>query len=193
VYLEVAVGLPKYSEKSPLDLEHSVKVMLPGFGQLAIHGKIDRIEALDTEGNFKIMDYKSGSRKSIEADRDAGQARLAQPFVYAELAVEALKQKHSGARVVSFEYFFPSPKERGGKLSLDANEISRAKTQLSALCELARQGRFPTTNDKEDCRYCEFARVCGSAEQVAKRCAGKLENFEDEQLELYRELRLKRG
>ena len=70
--------------------------------------------------------------------------------------------------VESFGYFFPSPRTQGLRLQWTRAELRAGDEVLRHMCDLISAGVFVATTDAGDCRFCDYAAVCGEPERVAE-------------------------
>lgn len=181
VYVEVCVGFRSDGPATDVDRPEPVGVPMEGRA-LRLVGRIDRIDR--TSDGYVLVDYKTGSDSQYRDMKRYSQGRILQPLVYLHLAEGVL-----GQRPLSFAYLFPSGRGEDVRYVWPAEELLPYRNQLTELCRLAASGAFPATNYDEDCKYCDYQRVCGDYEAVAERSAGKLANPENDVLAPLRRLR----
>jgi RecB family exonuclease len=142
------------------DAEGSVEVDVRGGtdgqgGPLRLRGRIDRVDAL-ADGGLRVVDYKTGGARAYNAAVPFAGGRRLQHLLYA-LAVEHMRP---GERVELAEYHFPTTRGENRIASYTRADLAAGHDVLAALLDLARQGRFLATTDRDDCRYCDFRQVC---------------------------------
>lgn len=131
-----------------------VPVQLPG-GVLLTLGAIDRVDRLPG-GALRVVDYKTGSPAKYAAKSgvfDGG--RRLQHFVYTR-AAEALL----GAPVDRMEYHFPTERGENGRRGFAREELEAGAEVLDGLLDMVARGHFLPTEDRDDCRYCDYRSVC---------------------------------
>jgi len=125
-------------------------------GPVPVRGYIDRLD--DTGAELHVVDYKTGRDYGYGGKSgvyDGG--RRLQHLVYT-LAAGTV----TGRPVARMEYHFPTRRGENRVRAFDAAELASGGGLVAALLEGVAAGRFPATDDAgEDCRFCDFAEVCG--------------------------------
>lgn len=168
VLLEGTFGLPG----SP------VKAVQPGGGPVSFHGKIDRIDVLEHNGETwaVVYDYKSSREITI---KDIVSGNSLQILVYIAAAPSLLATMgYTNVRVMGGGYYiFRTAKLAGGiwdkefttwakkRLgALESEEFQNLEHGLAArVQELHQQimaGNFAPDPDANVCRYCDYLRLC---------------------------------
>jgi ATP-dependent helicase/nuclease subunit B len=137
------------------DAEGLVELEVGGAGPLRLRGRVDRLDALET-GGLRVVDYKTGGRRGYHTTSPFDGGRRLQHFLYS-LAVERLRP---GERVDIAEYHFPTRRGENDVASFPRPILAPGHAVLATLLDMARRGRFLATENKDDCRYCDFATVC---------------------------------
>jgi ATP-dependent helicase/nuclease subunit B len=137
------------------DAEGLVELEVGGAGPLRLRGRVDRLDALGT-GGLRVVDYKTGRRRGYHTASPFDGGRRLQHFLYS-LAVERLRP---GERVDVAEYHFPTRRGENDVASFPRAILAPGYAVLATLLDMARRGRFLATENKDDCRYCDFATVC---------------------------------
>jgi ATP-dependent helicase/nuclease subunit B len=132
-----------------------VELEMGGAGPLRLRGRVDRLDALET-GGLRVVDYKTGRRRGYHTASPFDGGRRLQHFLYS-LAVERLRP---GERVDVAEYHFPTRRGENDVASFPRATLAPGHAVLATLLDMARRGRFLATENKNDCRYCDFAAVC---------------------------------
>ncbi|HEX7048920.1 MAG TPA: PD-(D/E)XK nuclease family protein [Longimicrobiales bacterium] len=132
--------------------EREVAIRLPG-GSIRLSGRVDRIDR--TDRGLRIVDYKTGSAGRYRVSRPFAGGRRLQHILYA-LAVERLL----GEPVEAMEYHFPTVDGRNERVVYRRAAIADGPEVVETLLGIAANGHFLPTNDTDDCRYCDFQRVC---------------------------------
>lgn len=143
VELELSFGS---EEKQP------VLVPLLG-GRIKLQGRIDRVdETADNE--LVVIDYKTGSAAPYKGVSFDGGRRL-QHYLYA-VAVEQLL----GRKVARMEYRFPTARADNTIVGYEISELGAARELISALLDNVAAGRFLPTDERDDCKFCDFRTCC---------------------------------
>jgi ATP-dependent helicase/nuclease subunit B len=188
-FFEVALGLPRVDAGSPLDDENPLAVPVAGGQSIRARGQIDRVDQIGDQ-QFVVWDYKVGSGYGYVADDPFRQGRRVQSLLYLRMIETALREKlDPQAAVAGFGYFFPSVRSFGLRVQWDAQTLSAGAGVLGSLCELIRAGAFLATNQKDDCRFCDYQAICGDAEQLATHSQALLDRADLIALQPLRELR----
>jgi ATP-dependent helicase/nuclease subunit B len=193
VFLEASIGMRPYAASTALDTEEPVSVPLSQGKSIRVRGRIDRIDLLndDSSSTYSIWDYKSGSPIKYGQEDVFAQGRVIQHALYLYMAAVMLRKKVSPrAEVKHFGYFFPSVGARGLRIMRWREQVAQARRIIDNLCETVGRGCFiATDNWKEDCRFCDYAAVCGDIAAVAESSKRKLNNPVNTDLRSMRELR----
>lgn len=135
----------------------------PGHGEVsvggfpvALRGMIDRVDQ-DAAGLLRVVDYKTGKPDRYHPARPLAAGRRVQHLVYAVAANRLL-----GAEVESAEFHFPTRAGRNERVTLPVPPASEAEDLLSRMAALAADGPYLSTEDSDDCAYCDFGAVCRS-------------------------------
>ena len=123
-------------------------------GRLLMRGRVDRVD--DTDGGLRIVDYKTGGAFAFQADKGVfnGGRRL-QHYVY-WMAVRSLYDR----AVLSMEYHFPTHRSVNERIVFEEQELRAAPKIVGKLFDAVRGGHFLPTDEKGDCRFCDFKAVC---------------------------------
>ncbi|GAA0480098.1 PD-(D/E)XK nuclease family protein [Salinibacillus aidingensis] len=150
LYFEYAFGIGEY--------EPAV-ITLPSKAKIHISGKIDRVDR-GKDGNYHIIDYKTGSTYNYKDYERFKGGRQLQHFIYA-LAIEQHLKLESGA-VKESSYFFPTSKGQGRRFSRkqDASQRENGLHLLETLTDVIKSGHFSMTDDPADCHFCQLKSVC---------------------------------
>jgi RecB family exonuclease len=135
----------------------------PGHGEVsvgglpvALRGLIDRVDQ-DAAGLLRVVDYKTGKPDRYHPARPLAAGRRVQHLVYAVAANRLL-----GAEVESAEFHFPTRAGRNERVTLPVPPAAEAEDLLSRMATLAAEGPYLSTEDSDDCTYCDFGEVCRS-------------------------------
>ena len=104
-----------------------------------------------------MVDYKTGrdGRFGSKTGVFEGGRRL-QHVVYSAVT-EALFEK----TVAGMEYHFPTRRGENAVHAYPASSYSSGGALVQRMLEGVRAGRFPPTDSKDDCRFCDYQEVCG--------------------------------
>jgi RecB family exonuclease len=184
-WFEVPFGLGKRESVAAIASADPVEIRV-GSGTLRLSGKIDRVDEAE-DGTFHVWDYKTGSPYGIHEGKGLRGGRQAQPSLYAMAVESLLSRSGRPGRVSTSGYFFPGVRGEGQRIAL---RIDAAETRdaLSRLLGLVAAGMFPHAMSKDDCRFCDYAAICGSAEEAAERSKVKLLAADEAELVAFREL-----
>lgn len=133
-------------------------VIPAGRGRIRVRGAIDRVDRLSS-GGLRIVDYKTGSSKRYRAREPFSGGRRLQHLLYT-LAAERLLDES----VDTMEYHFPTRKGEMRSVRYGETELAKGPEVLEHLLNIAAEGHFITTEDCNDCRFCQFAAVCRVSE-----------------------------
>ena len=123
---------------------------------VSVRGFIDRLDDHGTE--LHVVDYKTGGdyRYGGKSGVYNGGRRL-QHLIYT-LAASAIK----GRPVARMEYHFPTRRGENRVRAFETDELTSGGGLVAALLDGGAAGRFPATDKAgDDCRFCDFAEVCG--------------------------------
>lgn len=160
VGLEVSFGRPLDEDEDPLARAEPVEIALGAGFTLRIAGRMDRIDEIAT-ASFEVLDYKTGGfwREKWKGVF-AGGTRL-QHALYGLAAVELLKSLYKKPRVTAGVYYFSSHKGRRERVRIPAPTQASIAAVLGDLRDVIVTGQFIRTPDEGNCRYCDYAAVCG--------------------------------
>ena len=146
--------LERLGQDQPIDIElDDVRFKL--------NGRIDRIDRVG-EGRYEVIDYKTGGYwRSTYAGTFRG-GRLLQHALYGLAAAELLRRDEAGATVERGTYYFPAQKGGGQRRPIAHPARQTIATVVRDLLDVAGQGAFLSTHEKDDCRFCRFDAVCDS-------------------------------
>ncbi len=194
LYAEASIGLPSTDMPTGLDCPEPVPVLLEtgrGTGRhIQVRGRIDRIDRRRSDGRFVITDYKSGSRTPFAGKDSFNEGRIVQHLLYLLMVEARLKETLALAQpVAGFRFLFPTIRDQGESVVLSREELEDRIDVLEDLCCLAESGCFVPTESAEDCRWCDYALICGDTGAQARRIAVKLQEGDDPRLDPMRRLR----
>ncbi|MDO8472292.1 MAG: PD-(D/E)XK nuclease family protein, partial [Dehalococcoidia bacterium] len=144
----------------------SVELAMPDDLPVAFHGRIDRVDQCETApalpAKFIVIDYKFGSAYPFTDMKDdpLGGGRHLQLPVYGLAARAALG---TGAAVEAL-YWFATAKGGFEQKGVNLAEVEcRFRDLTSTITRMIGLGLFPAnpgTEDRDNCKFCDFKRVC---------------------------------
>jgi hypothetical protein len=191
MFMEASVGLPANPDATPIDEPEPASLTLVDGGSIRVRGRIDRIDRIGGEdsNDFVIWDYKTGSSVRYSGPNPINQGRVIQHVLYLQLVQTLLRRRVDPQAVVqSFGYFFPGQRGMGQRLEWAPQQLPKGSATLQRLCDTMAHGAFIATDNKDDCKFCDYADVCGDVETVTQQSKGKLGN-EVVELRSFHELR----
>ena len=138
---------------------HGAREVVLRFGEtrVPLTGAIDRVD--EVEGGLRVIDYKTGQPPAANwaggDERVFRRGRQLQHALYS-YAIEALL----GRPVVDAGYLYPTARGQNHPVLFARSELSEIERRLPAMIAAAREGRFVPTDDKGDCRFCDYRSVC---------------------------------
>jgi ATP-dependent helicase/nuclease subunit A len=176
VALETAIGLEPTAAGTPFDAADAVAVTLAPGETIRLRGRIDRIDARGDGDSraYAIIDYKSGGVYGFPAPGAAdpfSKGRRLQHGLYVVMLRERLGRPDCRAdkgHVERFAYFFPSRTGKGRRLAWTSEQLADCTRLVRQLAEIAGRGLFLPTTNREECGFCDYARVCGDPGRVAR-------------------------
>ena len=146
---EIAFGRPE-----------PIEILLPD-GPLYVHGFIDRIDI--EGGRMLVRDIKTGRshpRQGKEAEPDP--VMDIQIALYGMVARSLARGLGAPEKVAAAYAYADGRGNQERSFRGDFAELEKkARTWLSAVVSLARDGVFPRTPNEDDCRYCAYRVACG--------------------------------
>lgn len=126
-----------------------------------LRGRIDRIDRRP-DGTLVIWDYKTGSLYRYKEMKDLlNEGKNLQWALYSY----ALEQLLPGEKVSEAGYFFPGVVGFGQRLSARPDDYRVKVAEIvEDMVSTARSGFFPPRPNGDECKYCNFIRVCSPVE-----------------------------
>ncbi|MEO6487232.1 MAG: PD-(D/E)XK nuclease family protein [Thermoanaerobaculia bacterium] len=153
---------PRFFEK-----DFAFRLPLGGGRGVDLRGYIDRIDHDETNNEWHVWDYKSGSTYAFDRGGQLQCGTKIQHAIYARAVEQMVK-----GRVTKSGYFFPTAKGSGARLPRTCTD-QELKKALNLLFDVIGSGYFPHAG-ADNCRFCDFHDVCGTAERAADRTAVKV-------------------
>ena len=190
LYFEAAIGMPP-DLGTPLDTLDPIPLLLPDGTTIRTRGRIDRVDRVGEPDahTYTVWDYKTGSTSRYDKSNPFRQGRLVQNLLSVRLVERRLRAEDSQARVTAFGYFFPGVRGGGRRLAWSPGELADGPTVIARLCRLAADGCFQPTDTDDDCRFCDYAPICGDLGGLTASSKQKLANPANHILDPFRELR----
>lgn len=158
IHAELSFGLRRSGDRDP----HSCREPAEVLDIARLRGSIDLVEE-DGAGRLRVTDHKTGRAVHGDGGLVIGGGKVLQPVLYSLAAERVLKRE-----VVSGRLFYCT--QRGGysNVSVPLDERSRgaARRLLRKVDEALESGFLPAVPAKDECRYCDYRRVCGPYEEL---------------------------
>jgi ATP-dependent helicase/nuclease subunit B len=188
-FFEIAIGVESIASGSPLDRVEPVDMTLPSGNSIRTRGQIDRLDETDRQ-RYAVWDYKLGSGYGYDQADAFRQGRRVQSILYLRMIESALREKLDPEAIVErFGYFFPGVRAHGLRIDWEVDKLAAGMTTVERLCSLVADGTYPATDNVDDCRYCDYATICGDVQRVTAQSKEMLERDDLVRLRRFRELR----
>jgi ATP-dependent helicase/nuclease subunit B len=175
LYTEASIGLPSTDLPTDIDRAEPVSVQIAPGRRVRVRGRIDRIDKRISDGAYVITDYKSGSNWLYTQEDPFYQGRVVQHLLYIMAVEQSLAESgEKDARVAVFRFLFPTAQTQGEDVPFERETLEEGREVLKHLCDIAGAGCFAPTDDADDCRWCDYALICGDTSSQALTMAGKL-------------------
>ena len=158
IHAELSFGLRRSGDRDPRSKREPAEVL----DGARLRGSIDLVEE-DAEGRLRVTDHKTG--RAVHAGRALviGGGKVLQPVLYSLAAEDVLERD-----VVSGRLFYCT--QRGGysnvAVPLDERSRGAARRLLEKVDGALEDGFLPAAPAKDECRYCDYRRVCGPYEEL---------------------------
>ena len=100
-----------------------------------------------------------------------------------------LREVDPQAKVNYFGYFFPSPRAGGERIQWTTGDLKSGDAVLLQICDAISAGTFIATNEKNDCKFCDYKPICGEPEATAASSLVQLGKCDQRSLDPIRALR----
>jgi len=163
VGFEVSFG---FGEGGGLNTPRPVRLRLSDRVQLALRGRIDRVDRV--RDGYEIWDYKTGSMAPYDERDLLKQGAHLQWALYARVLEHMLRERGEPGQVLRSGYFFTSERESGRRLSDAPPGLGHLGDLLEPLFDLAARGCFFHVIKGDPCLYCDYKRICTSEPCLAR-------------------------
>ena len=148
--------------KKPIFLEKFLKTYLE---DIAISGKLDKIEYLDAEKRtIKVIDYKTGNQKTrneIEGLTQNATGDLKRQIIFYKLLTDLTPGFLFDTKQCEFDFIEPkNNKFRKESFEIKIEEIEELKILIKETIVKIRNLEFLKTQDVSKCQTCEFKNIC---------------------------------
>ncbi|MYB17867.1 MAG: Dna2/Cas4 domain-containing protein [Holophagales bacterium] len=158
IHAELSFGLRRSGDRDP----HSCREPAEVLDIARLRGSIDLVEE-DGAGRLRVTDHKTGRAVHTAGGLVIGGGKVLQPVLYSLAAERVLERE-----VVSGRLFYCT--QRGGysdvSVPLDDRSRGAAHRLLRKVDEALDSGFLPAAPAKDECRYCDYRRVCGPYEEL---------------------------
>ncbi|OBR63958.1 hypothetical protein A7K91_11220 [Paenibacillus oryzae] len=151
-----------------------IEIRLPGGINFKLRGFVDRVDRIGPH-EYRIIDYKTGSTSKYKAAAYFSGGTQLQHAIYS-IAVEQWLRKTGidpEAKVTEAEYYFPTERGRGEKVTRLQNRREDLASVVAKLLESRDRGIYVPAKESRTCGWCDYQAVCGSH---AEWMAGKRES-----------------
>lgn len=134
-------------------------------GALRLRGAVDRVDE-DLAG-IHVIDYKTGMARDFAGTGAFHGGRRLQHALYA-----LVTEQRMGGTVATGQYHFPTVRGEHQTLVFDRLERAGLGELLGIMLDGVAAGSFVPTDRADDCRFCDYAKVC----RVRELAFGKLDS-----------------
>lgn len=158
---ELAFGLDQKEGRDPASLADPVAVD----GGLRLRGSIDLVEE-GPGGALRATDHKTGKPR-VERGALIDGGKSLQPTLYA-LALERI---FPGTTVAGGRLYYCTTRGDFTEVTVPLDDAARGAAQLLAktLAHYFEDGFFPAAPAKDECKFCDYKRVCGPYEELRQK------------------------
>ena len=157
---EVGFGLDAQPEESPRSTPEPLELAV-GQQPLRFHGRIDRLEWTEAGTAFRVIDYKTGSRRTKAGAVFAGGRALQLPL-YLHAAADVILGRDW--RVGSAEYFFSTRKGSFARVQMSGDRLAEHREEferiVAGFSQAIAAGTFPARPEERKCDWCDFRSLC---------------------------------
>ncbi|MCY3969570.1 MAG: PD-(D/E)XK nuclease family protein [Acidobacteria bacterium] len=158
IHAELSFGLRRSGDRDPHSSPEPAEVL----DIARLRGSIDLVEE-DAAGRLRVTDHKTGRPVHAREDLVIGGGKVLQPVLYSLAAERVLERE-----VVSGRLSYCTQRGDYSNVSVPLDERSRgaARRLLKRVDEALETGFLPAAPGKDECRYCDYRRVCGPYEEL---------------------------
>lgn len=153
---ELAFGLAGRDQADPASTPDAVELE----SGLRLRGSIDLVER-NPEGRLRVTDYKTG-RVRAKSGFVIGGGKILQPVLYALAAQEVLGEPVESGRLY---YCTATGGYEERTVAIDDAAQAGYQTFVSTFDDALTVGFLPAAPDRNECRWCDYRRVCGPYEE----------------------------
>ena len=158
--LELSFGDSKVKQKGDYSFSQVVPLALTENKTIYVSGSIDRVDRLKN-GQYFILDYKTGSVRQQKTKEKFRQGRQLQPFFYAMVFEQLFADKNT---VEKTGYFYINDKEDLQCVTFFYDDKEQLKHILYLLTQAINKGQFVIKKGldgvKSPCSYCSSRQAC---------------------------------
>ena len=125
---------------------------------LRVQGRIDRIDWDEARTTFRVIDYKTGTKR---AKANLNQGKALQLPIYLHAAAKMLGMPPERGES---QYFYVSSKGGFGRVGLSGETIvgraSELEQVLGTIADGVDAGTFPANPIKDHCKFCDYKDIC---------------------------------
>jgi CRISPR/Cas system-associated exonuclease Cas4 (RecB family) len=144
-------------------------------GEVRLRGAIDRVDE-DLRG-IHVIDYKTGVARGFAGTGAFHGGRRLQHALYALVTEQRL-----GGEVATGEYHYPTLRGEHRTESFDRLQRAGLGEMLGIMLDGVAAGSFVPTDLADDCRFCDFAKVCRVREMSFGKIDAPLAEWSQEHL-----------
>ncbi|MFP4662601.1 MAG: PD-(D/E)XK nuclease family protein [Halanaerobiales bacterium] len=156
----------RYQEED-METGPPVEIDLGNGKSIKLRGRIDRVDQVD-EKTYNIIDYKTGSTYGFFQQNYFREGRQLQHALYA-LALEEIFNKDISVNLAG--YIFPSLKGEGQRFMRPQKNNTGSREDIikivNILLDLISKGTMVMTNDKGECKFCDYRVICDPENMIA--------------------------
>ncbi len=140
-----------------------MEIQLLGGKQFKLKGFVDRVDRIGPH-EYRIIDYKTGSTSKYKATAYFSGGTQLQHAIYSIAVEQWLCEtgRDPEAKVTEAEYYFPTERGRGEKVTRLQNRREDLASVVAKLLDSRNRGVYIPAKDSMVCRWCDYPAVCGS-------------------------------
>jgi ATP-dependent helicase/nuclease subunit B len=156
-HFELAFGLSDRAQSDPASAARAVSLD----GGLTLRGSIDLVEQ-NPAGRLRVTDHKTG-RVRAEKQFVIGGGKILQPVLYGLAAERVLGKPVESGRLY---YCTAAGNYEERIVALDEAAHAAAGELAAVIGGALSEGFLPAAPDRDECRFCDYRRVCGPYEEI---------------------------